>query len=125
MTRDSINRRRVLTGAGAGIAGAMAGCLGSGGDDGDIQFITDYYNDAWQGLWEDLEPQFEDETDIAMSIEEAGMSGSQESRLAQLIQAGDPPEANTSTFDQVAEIWSTGQFETVNDVVSSAVEVNG
>ena len=125
MTRHSINRRRVLTGAGVGIAGAMAGCLGSGGDDGDVQFITDYYNDAWQGLWEDLEPQFEDGTDIAMSIEEAGMSGSQESRLAQLIQAGDPPEANTSTFDQVAEIWSTGQFETVNDIVSSAVEVNG
>jgi len=80
MTRDNINRRRVLTGAGVGIAGAMAGCLGGGGGDDDVQFLTDYYNDAWQALWDDLEPEFEDETDIPMSIEEAGMSGSQESR---------------------------------------------
>jgi len=125
MTRDNINRRRVLTGAGVGIAGAMAGCLGGGGGDDDVQFLTDYYNDAWQALWDDLEPEFEDETDIPMSIEEAGMSGSQESRLSQLIQAGNPPEANTSTFDQVADIWETDQLETVNDVVSSIEEVNG
>ncbi|WP_176548135.1 ABC transporter substrate-binding protein [Natrinema sp. CBA1119] len=125
MTRDNINRRRVLTGAGVGIAGAMAGCLGGGGGDDDVQFLTDYYNDAWQALWDELEPDFEDETDIQMSIEEAGMSGSQESRLSQLIQAGNPPEANTSTFDQVADIWETDQLETVTDVVSSIEEVNG
>ncbi len=126
MTRDNINRRRVLTGAGAGITAAMAGCIGGGGGgDGDVQFLTDYYNDAWQALWDELEPAFEDETDIPVTIEEAGMSGSQESRLSQLIQAGNPPEANSSTFDQVANIWETGQLETTNDVVSSIEEVNG
>lgn len=125
MTRNTINRRRVLSGVGVGLAGAMAGCLGGGGGDDDVHFITDYYNDAWQPLWGDLESSFEDETDIPMNIEEGGMSGTQEGRLAQLIQSGDPPDANTSTFDQVADIWETDQLETVNDVVSSIEEVNG
>ncbi|WP_436344245.1 ABC transporter substrate-binding protein [Natronorubrum sp. FCH18a] len=104
----------------------MAGCIGGGGgNDGDVHFITDYYNDSWAELWGEFEEEFEDETDVGMNIEEGGMSGTQEGRLAQLIQAGDPPDANTSTFDQVADIWETDQLETVNDVVSSIEEVNG
>ncbi|MBZ6495240.1 ABC transporter substrate-binding protein [Natrinema longum] len=126
MTRNTFNRRRVLAGAGAGITGVVAGCLGgSGGGDDEVHFITDYYNDSWEPLWGDLESEFEDETDTSLNIEEGGMSGTQEGRLAQLIQAGEPPDANTSTFDQVADIWETGQLETVNDVVSSIEEVNG
>ncbi|WP_440764539.1 ABC transporter substrate-binding protein [Natronorubrum sp. DTA7] len=104
----------------------MAGCIGGGdGSDDDVHFITDYYNGQWEELWGELESEFEDETDVGMNIEEGGMSGTQEGRLAQLIQAGDPPDANTSTFDQVADIWETDQLETVNDVVSSIEEVNG
>ncbi|WP_238717502.1 ABC transporter substrate-binding protein [Natronorubrum halophilum] len=126
MTRNAIGRRRVLTGTGVGIATAIAGCIGGGGgSDEDVHFITDYYNDQWESLWGELESEFEDETDASMNIEEGGMSGTQEGRLARLIQAGDPPDANTSTFDQVADIWETGQLETVNDVVGSIEEVNG
>ncbi len=126
MTRNTLNRRRVLIGAGVGITGAVAGCLGGGGGgDDEVHFITDYYNSSWESLWGDLESEFEDETDTAMNIEEGGMSGTQEGRLAQLIQSGNPPDANTSTFDQVADIWETGQLNTVNDVVSSIEEVNG
>ncbi|WP_170972331.1 ABC transporter substrate-binding protein [Natronorubrum halophilum] len=126
MTRNAIDRRRVLTGTGVGIATAIAGCIGGGGgSDEDVHFITDYYNDQWESLWGELESEFEDETDASMNIEEGGMSGTQEGRLARLIQAGDPPDANTSTFDQVADIWETGQLETVNDVVGSIEEVNG
>ncbi|WP_254522156.1 ABC transporter substrate-binding protein [Natrinema caseinilyticum] len=127
MTRDNINRRRVLSAAGTGIAAAAAGCLGGGGgnNSNEVHFITDYYNGAWEQLWGELESEYEGDNDVKLNIEEAGMSGSQESRLAQLIQAGNPPDANTSTFDQVADIWSTGQLETVNDVVSSIEEVNG
>ncbi|MDF9747510.1 ABC transporter substrate-binding protein [Natrinema salsiterrestre] len=106
----------------------MAGCLGGGGGDegdGEVHFITDYYNDSWEPLWGDLESDFEEQTDIQMNIEEGGMSGTQEGRLAQLIQSGNPPDANTSTFDQVADIWATDQLEPVNDVVSAIEEVNG
>ncbi len=127
MTRDNINRRRVLTGAGAGLTAAMAGCIGGGGGGGDedIHFITDYYNGAWETLWGEMESEFEENSDHTMNIEEGGMSGTQEGRLAQLIQAGNPPDANTSTFDQVADIWSTDQLSSVGDVVSSIEEVNG
>ncbi|MDS0478641.1 ABC transporter substrate-binding protein [Natrinema sp. 1APR25-10V2] len=127
MTRDNINRRRVLTGAGAGLTAAMAGCIGGGGGGGDenIHFITDYYNSSWESLWGEMQSQFEDSTDHSLNIEEGGMSGTQEGRLAQLIQAGNPPDANTSTFDQVADIWATDQLSSVGDVVSSIEEVNG
>lgn len=128
MTRDTINRRRVLTGAGTGIAAAMAGCIGGGGGGGgdeEVHFITDYYNSSWESLWKEMESQFESNTDVKMNIEEGGMSGTQEGRLAQLIQSGNPPDANTSTFDQVADIWATDQLETTGDVVSSIEEVNG
>ncbi|WP_245742106.1 ABC transporter substrate-binding protein [Natrinema salaciae] len=109
-----------------GITGAVAGCLGGGGGgDDEVHFITDYYNSSWESLWGDLESEFTDETDVNMNIEEGGMSGTQEGRLAQLIQSGNPPDANTSTFDQVADIWATDQLSTVDDVVSSIEEVNG
>jgi len=153
MTRKHINRRRVLGGAGAGIAAAMAGCLPGGGDGGDgdggdggdgnggdggtptptpnpadlpeVHFITDYYNSAWEARWGELESSFEEQTGIGMLIEEAGMSGQQESRLAQLIQAGEPPDANTSTFDQVANLWSNDQLVPVTDVVDNIKAVAG
>lgn len=127
MTRDTINRRRVLSGAGTGIAAAAAGCLGGGGgnNSGAVHFITDYYNSTWEQLWGELESEFVENNDVEMNIEEGGMSGTQEGRLAQLIQSGNPPDANTSTFDQVADIWATDQLSPVDDVVSSIEEVNG
>ncbi|WP_254527824.1 ABC transporter substrate-binding protein [Natrinema gelatinilyticum] len=127
MTRDTINRRRVLSGAGTGIAAAAAGCLGGGGGNNSdaVHFITDYYNSTWEQLWGELESEFVENNDVEMNIEEGGMSGTQEGRLAQLIQSGNPPDANTSTFDQVADIWATDQLSPVDDVVSSIEEVNG
>ncbi|WP_408959738.1 ABC transporter substrate-binding protein [Natrinema sp. 74] len=104
----------------------MAGCIGGGGGgNNEIHFITDYYNSSWEGLWSEMESQFESNTDHSMNIENGGMSGTQEGRLARLIQAGNPPDANTSTFDQVADIWATEQLSSVGDVVSSIEEVNG
>ncbi|UPM44255.1 ABC transporter substrate-binding protein [Halocatena salina] len=128
MTRNTFNRREILTGAGVGIAASVAGCLGGGSDgggDGAVHFITDYHTDSWEELWGEFKSEFESETDISMNIEEGGMSGTQEGRLAQLIQAGEPPDANTSTFDQVADIWESGQLDTVTDTVESIEAVNG
>ncbi|WP_254762783.1 hypothetical protein [Natrinema marinum] len=140
-------RRRILYGAGIGGAGLIAGCCDStgtdGGDTGDtdglnesadidehssggeVHFLTDYYTAAWESLWGDLESEFQNETDIQLTIEESGTSGTGVKRLVQLIQAGTPPGANTSTFDQVAGVWEAGKLETVTDIVSSIEGVNG
>jgi multiple sugar transport system substrate-binding protein len=146
MTRKQLSdtsRRRVLQGTGAGAAAMLAGCLGGGGGDGnggnggnggggadptelpDVFMLTDYNNEPWQGKWEDLSGSFTEETDIGVNIEYSGMSGQQENRLATLIQSGNPPDVNTSTFDQVADVWSTDGLATTNGVVEAAESANG
>jgi multiple sugar transport system substrate-binding protein len=118
----------------------LAGCLGGGGGNGDgdgnggggnpaelpgVFMLTDYNNEAWQSQWNDLSSSFTEETDIGTKVEYSGMSGEQENRLATLIQSGSPPDVNTSTFDQVADVWSTGGLATTNDVVEAAESANG
>jgi multiple sugar transport system substrate-binding protein len=143
MTRKQLSdtsRRRVLQGTGAGLAAMMAGCLGGGGGNGDnggnggggdptelpdVFMLTDYNNEPWQAQWDDLSSAFTDESDIGVRVEYSGMSGQQENRLATLIQSGNPPDINTSTFDQVADVWSTDGLATTNEVVESAESVNG
>lgn len=147
----SVTRRRALALAGAGAAGGLAGCVGGGGDDnggdgggdggnggggGDgnggggsgepIHVLTDYNNEAWQKKWEkSLIPTFTEETGNEVKIEYSGFSGSQENRLANLVQAGDPPAFNTSTFEQVGDLWASDQLEDVGDVVAAAEETSG
>ena len=118
----------------------MAGCLGGGGggggDNGDqggdptelpaVDLLTDYNNEGWQQQWEnELVPAFEEETGISVDVEYSGRSGEQENRLATLIQSGNPPDMNSSTFDQVADIWASDQLATVNEVVDAAEDANG
>jgi multiple sugar transport system substrate-binding protein len=64
-----------------------------------------------------LVPGFTEETGIEARMEYSGMSGSQENRLATLVQSGDPPGMNTSTFDQVADLWASDQLAEVTDVM--------
>jgi multiple sugar transport system substrate-binding protein len=144
MTRKQLSdtsRRRVLQGTGAGAAAMLAGCLGGGGGGGgdgnggsggadptelpDVFMLTDYNNEPWQAQWGNLSSSFTEETDIGTNIEYSGMSGDQENRLATLIQSGNPPDVNTSTFDQVADVWSTDGLATTNGVVETAESTNG
>lgn len=148
----SLTRRRALAlaGASAGTVG-LAGCLGGGdggdgsgggndsgtqGDGGDgggnggsgepIHVLTDYNNEAWQAKWEEkLIPAFTEETGQEVRIEYSGFSGDQENRLANLVQSGDPPAINTSTFEQVGDLWASDQLAEVGDVVAAAEETGG
>ncbi len=127
-----------LTGAGA--AAGLAGCPLGGGSDSPgastptsdpttlpaVHLLTDYNNEAWQAKWEDdLLPAFTDETGIDVEVEYSGMSGSQEGRLATLVQSGDPPGISTSTFDQVADLWASDQLAPTTDVVDQVTSVAG
>ncbi len=143
----SVTRRHALALASAGAAG-LAGCLGGGGENDSggggggggngsgggatgpggeaIHVITDYNNDAWQQKWEeDLVPAFEEQSEYKVQMEYSGFSGNQEGRLANLIQAGDPPAINTSTFEQVGDLWGADGLLDVGDVVGKAQEKNG
>ncbi|WP_254538567.1 ABC transporter substrate-binding protein [Halomarina litorea] len=140
----SVTRRHALALASASAAG-LAGCLGGGGGndsggggngDGNgsgggpggaaVHVITDYNNEAWQQKWEEsLVPAFQEETDWKVEMEYSGFSGNQESRLANLIQAGDPPAINSSTFEQVGDIWASGGLRDIGDAVAAAQENSG
>lgn len=148
----SLSRRKALSAAGAMSAAALAGCSsggnggnggggggnggggggnGGGGESevgGEVLFITDYSNEGWQTKWEDdLVPGFEDgnEDGTTVNVRYSGFSGNQESELGRLVQAGDPPELNTSTFEQVGDFFAEGYFADVGDVVAEAEELNG
>jgi multiple sugar transport system substrate-binding protein len=91
-----------------------------------VHVLTDYNNEAWQAQWEEeLVPGFTEETGIEVRMEYSGLSGQQENRLATLIQSGDPPGMNTSTFDQVADLWASDQLVDVTDVVEQVESVSG
>jgi multiple sugar transport system substrate-binding protein len=122
----------MLAGCGGGGDGGDGGGGGGGGggtpDPAELPAVfglTDYNNEPWQAKWEELASAFTEETGIDTDIQFSGMSGQQENRLATLIQSGDPPDFNTSTFDQVADVWSTDGLETVTDVVGAAESVGG
>jgi multiple sugar transport system substrate-binding protein len=100
---------------------------GSNAADGPpVHVLTDYNNDAWQEQWEErLVPNFTEETGIEVEVEYSGLSGQQENRLATLIQSGDPPAINTSTFDQVADLWAADALSDVTEVVDQIESVAG
>ncbi len=117
-------------GGDGGDGGGSDGGDGGGGDGGDgggtpdpaelppVHVLTDYNNEAWQAQWEDeIVPGFTEETGIEVRMEYSGLSGQQENRLATLIQSGDPPGMNTSTFDQVADLWASDQLADVTEVM--------
>ena len=130
---------------GDGDGGGGDGGDGGGGDGGDggggngsdgggsnaadqppVHVLTDYNNEAWQKQWEDrLVPGFTEETGIEVEMEYSGLSGQQENRLATLIQSGDPPAINTSTFDQVADLWAADSLADVTGVVDQVESVAG
>lgn len=120
-------------GGGDNDGGGGGGDDGGGGDGGDTEqpggeflFLTDYNNEPWQAKWEDqLVPAFEDQSNYEVRMEYSGFSGSQENRLANLVQSGDPPALQSSTFEQVGDLWASGQLSDVGDVVAAAEENSG
>jgi len=147
---DELTRRQLLAMTGAGAAAGLAGCTGGGGGNGSgngsggngsgsgggggqdpaslppAHVFTDYNNEDWQKQWEQtIQPQFSEATGIDLEMEYAGFSGQNESRLATLIQAGDPPALQTSTFEQVGDVWAADGLEEVSGTISSVESTAG
>jgi len=120
---QNIDRRSVLKAAGGlGITTGIAGCLGGGGGSGDskeVHFLTDESGDAFQNFFSTVKEDFESESDYTVNMEYAGVGGSAEDRLAQLTQAGDPPEVFLTGASQAALFLNQDAIAPVSSAFSS------
>ncbi|AQL44674.1 hypothetical protein BV210_18085 (plasmid) [Halorientalis sp. IM1011] len=119
---DTVNRRTVLKATGGlGAATAIAGC--SGGGDGnssnEVHFLTDESSDGFRNFFSTVKEDFESETDYTVNMEFVGVGGSAEDRLAQLTQAGDPPEVFLTGASQAALFLNQDAIAPVSDAFSS------
>ncbi len=128
---SSVNRRNVLkTVGGVGVGMGLTGCLGGGGDGGDggggggneVHFLTDESSDAFQEFFSTVKKDFESETDYTVNMEYAGVGGSAEDRLAQLNQAGDPPEIFLTGASQAALFLNQDAIAPVSTAFDSIAE---
>lgn len=128
-----LDRRRLLRASGAALAGALAGCPGQGGDESTpsptgtpappVFMLTDYADDSWVSLWrERLIPAFESATGIGVRSEFFPAS---RDRLRTLVDAGDWPDLNTSTFGRVCALGAHDEVEPLTDVVERARDLHG
>lgn len=148
MTGKNVSRRRILQGAGAGIAAGLAGCGDDGGgatptgdgatptDTGpttpaqdrsaEIHVLTDYAGEnSWGPKWQEITSGFEGQDEASVNVETVGMQGSGEDRLSTLIQSGDAPELYHGTVTQVGDLIAQGQTVVVDDTLDTLVEANG
>lgn len=118
----TIDRRTVLKATGGlGAATAIAGCSGGGdgGDGNEVHFLTDESSDGFRNFFSTVKEDFESETDYTVNMEYVGVGGSAEDRLAQLTQAGDPPEVFLTGASQAALFLNQDAIAPVSNAFSS------
>lgn len=130
---DDMLRRRFLQATGAGATAMVAGCFGDGGNgdgngngnggggdqdpSGQVHWLMDYNDEAWQERWEELVNEYEEEyPDVTIEMEYVGFQGNSEQRLQTLIQSGDHPELFQGTLPEMGLVISDDQAAHVNDV---------
>lgn len=148
------NRRNLLKAVGvAGVAG-LAGCTsdGSGGGDGgdstptsggdggtttspsgewsdfsgkEMHFITDETNPEFKKFFNRVGADFEETTGAKTNIEIIAGGGAVEERIAQLVQARDPPEVAFSGAGQVTRFVNTGIAGATTPAVEYAMDRYG
>jgi len=143
---NSVNRRRVLAGLGAAGFAGIAGCSGgdptatdsSGGptvtsEEGEwpdlsgqeVHFMVDETSDPWRNFFSTVASDFKAATGAEVRMEYQATGGDAEDRLAQLLQAGDPPEILLSSVSQSAQLAAQGVAAPVNDAFNAVVDRYG
>lgn len=140
--RQLANRRKLLqTISVASIAG-LAGCSGGSSDDGnggggttnrtpgkwgdfsgkEMHFLTDESNPEFKKFFETVGADFKKATGAETRIEILQGGGGVEERIAQLIQARDPPEVALSGAGQVTRFINTGVAGSTTPAVEWAID---
>lgn len=123
----NVNRRKLLASMGVTGVTGFAGCTGDDGDDSgeEVHFITDESNPEFQEFFERVGEEFQEETGVEARIEILQGGGGVEERLAQLIQAGDPPEVAFSGASQVTRFVNNDVAGATTPAVEWAMERYG
>jgi len=132
----------------------LSGCSGGGGDggsDGDggdttsdggtistttsdgewpdlsgteVHFLTDESSEAFTNFFERVKADFEEDTGATVNLDLVNL-GEQGDRLAQLIQAGDPPDVMQAVQTRVVQLQDQGAAGPVNSAVSDMIDRYG
>ena len=124
--------------AAAGIATGVAGCMGGDGEDTganggelettdpeewpdydgeEITIITESSSDTYIDWWEGVAGRFEEATGATVDFEFAGHGDGYRNRMAELLQAGDPPEISHMPINEAAEYGTAGHLADHTEVV--------
>lgn len=121
-----------------GILAGVAGCMGGDDDepsgsaedlettdeedwddfsDAEITIITESSTDEYIEWWETVGGRFEDVTGATIDFEFAGHGDGYRERMAELLQAGDPPEISHMPINEAAEYGDQGHLADHTEVV--------
>lgn len=130
-----INRRTALKLAGAGATAALAGCADLGGGGGtpgggelagqEVHFVFGFSNARARELMDQVGNQLEEETGAILNVEYVGFGMGRNERLAQLFQAGNPPELANIEFSQAYSWQEQGLLAPVTDTIEGIYDEYG
>lgn len=145
-----MDRRQALKVIGASGVAGLAGCMnqnGNGGGGGQgtdgnqstngtngggqdlsdrtITVLMEEASDSFQQFFNDVKADFEEQTGATVEMEFGGVGAGASRRIAQLLQAGDPPEVYLTSIAAASEFLSQGASAPVDQAYSSVTEEYG
>lgn len=130
------SRRTTLQLVGAGALTGLAGCAGSGEFVGGTQsgkefqgkemvFIKGKTNQAVKELFNEVQKEFKKETGATLRVQFAGQGASRWRRIAQKLQAGNPPEVANSDLSHAISLVENDQVAPVTGVMNDLTDKFG
>lgn len=133
------SRRTALKLVGASTVTGLAGCSGEGTtgtttggtvsgkefQGQEMLYIKGATNAEVKSLFEEVKEDFKSETGATLNVQYSGQGGSRSQRLAQLMQAGNPPEVANSDLSYAISLVNADQVAPVNGVMEDLIEQHG
>jgi ABC-type glycerol-3-phosphate transport system substrate-binding protein len=116
------------SGGSGGSGGGSGGTSGSAGSSewGDwsgqtLHFLTGESDEASQSFWNQVTSDFAEETGAEIKVEYTGFGTESVQRIAQLVQAGEAPTVNQTSFEQTALFKNSDILVPLTDVFEDEV----
>ncbi|WP_265110844.1 ABC transporter substrate-binding protein [Halosolutus halophilus] len=118
---ESIDRRQMMKGLGAGGIIALAGCIGGGGDgsdDSDIQFLTMGVGDNIEDFFEENNAQFEEEHDITLEFTSVTWDNAQQT-VNNRVDGNEAPDVGRWPARWIPQLVGKEALEPIDDLMES------